>query len=128
MKTGWDDWVQNNGTRYKKICLMNKESNVKAVTDALRGNQNPDATEIIKELYLAEDKREQGIGEVEEMIKLIQEQNPDLANEVSEAIKQFACPPLLNGMPPEQVWQFLKSSHPDLTLEQIKNLKCGKYI
>jgi len=130
MRTSWKRWISENGTQYSTICLMNSQKMKEDVLAKLKGNANPDPVAIAEDL-LDKAKVEDSIPEIEEMVKIFQKQYPNIANELPAHVKSLVCEQLKTGnLTPEKLLQIVDSLFPGLkiTLDQIKNMKCGKYI
>jgi len=106
---------------------MNSEKMKENVLRELTGNPNPDPLNITRSV-VDRSKVEDGLPEIKQMIKILQEKYPNIANQIPETIKNWICATLKSGMSLKDTWDFFKVSNPNLTLDQIKNLKCGKYI
>ena len=129
MKAGWVEWATNNGTEISPICLMNNEGVVEDVKEELK-NQLTDSQEIAKKVM--RNKHEDSVGEIEQIIKKILEENPNIANEPTEIQVKFVCRQKKKNASTEEIiqkWEDfdLPDEGPTMTPQMVEDIDCSMY-
>lgn len=130
MKKGWEEWATNNGTKISTICLMNNPKTLDDVEDALRMKKTVPSPEQVAKV-LNEDRRQDSMEEIRQMIAKIQEMNPNIAKEIKEDYLRPICKKKKKNMTPEEIVESMEDWLKEdevLTPEMVEKADCSEYM